>query len=56
MSTDLFLKRIWMAALLLWLMPLARAEITCLCLDEASGKMVAAPLRLREQLANWIDP
>ena len=26
MSTDLFLKRIWMAALLLWLMPLARAE------------------------------
>ena len=28
--------------------PLARAEITCLCLDEASGKMVAAPLRLRE--------
>ena len=26
MSTDLFLKRIWMATLLLWLMPLARAE------------------------------
>ena len=26
MSTDLFLKRIWMAALLLWLMQLARAE------------------------------
>ena len=39
MSTDLFLKRIWMAALLLWLMPLARAEkpnVLLLLVDDLS--------------------
>lgn len=33
---------------------LARADITCCLLDAEGGKMVAAPERLKTQLAEWL--
>lgn len=33
--------------------PLARADVTCLCLDAATGKMVAAPGELLGELKEW---
>ncbi|KAL1507319.1 hypothetical protein AB1Y20_008165 [Prymnesium parvum] len=33
--------------------PLARADITCLCMNASDGKMAAVPKRLRENLSRW---
>lgn len=33
--------------------PLAKADITCLCLNAENNKMVAAPERLLKQLEKW---
>lgn len=35
--------------------PLARADVTCLCIDGASKKIVAAPNGLRERLGEWAE-